>query len=255
MLTDYFANVSHELRTPLAVILSSVDFLSACFAEDHISLETCRNTLDISKRNCHRLLRIINNLLDMTKIKSGYMNVSPRNIDLAAKLNEVVDSVREYANKKGITLNFFSDTRCPSVAADEDMLDRIMLNLLSNAIKYTPDKGVVSVILQDSHNKGKIMITVKDNGIGIPADKLHVIFDRFAQVDDSMTKRTEGCGLGLSLVKSLVELHDGRIWVESKPGLGSKFSFELPIRTASSDPAQSFAPDIKDRIYYEFSDL
>lgn len=253
LIADCFANVSHELRTPLAVILSGIDFLSACLAEDVVNPETCRSTLEISKRNCHRLLRVINNLLDLTKIKSGYVGLSLRNVDLHDKLAEVVESVRDYASRKEITLSFLSDTR-RVVAVDEDMFGRIMLNLLSNAIKFTPLKGVVSVILQDG-GKGKIIITVKDNGIGIPSDKQCAIFDRFTQTDYSMTRRTEGCGLGLSLVRSLVELHDGRIWLESKPGLGSRFSFELPAKTVDSSLSEAFRPDIKERIYYEFSDL
>ncbi len=105
------------------------------------------------------------------------------------------------------------------------------------------------------HTPGSFVISVKDNGIGIPSDKQHIIFERFAQVDDTLTKRSEGCGLGLSLVKSLVELHGGRVWVESRPGLGSKLSFELPARKVDTDDSQRFGPDITDRIYYEFSDL
>ena len=255
MMTDYFANVSHELRTPLAVILSGIDFLSACFSEDIIKPETCRNMLNISKRSCHRLLRIINNLLDITRINSGYMNVSLSSIDIKEKIAEIVESVKDYAEKKRISLNFLSDTRCHYIAVDEDMIDRIVLNLLSNAIKYTPEQGVISVILQDSHIQGKILISVKDNGIGIPAEKHHLIFNRFAQVDESMTKRSEGCGLGLSLTKSLVELLEGSIWVESKPGLGSKFTVELPVKTSASHSSHRFVPDISSRVYYELSDL
>ncbi|MGE5495241.1 MAG: ATP-binding protein [Burkholderiales bacterium] len=255
IMTDYFANVSHELRTPLAVILSGIDFLSACFSEDIIKPEACRNTLNISKKSCHRLLRIINNLLDITRIKSGYMNVSLSNIDIKEKIAEIVESVKDYAEKKRISLNFFSDTRCHYIAVDEDMIDRIVLNLLSNALKYTPEQGAISVILQDSHIPGNILISVKDNGIGIPPEKHRLIFDRFAQVDESMTKRAEGCGLGLSLAKSLVELLGGSIWVESKPGLGSKFTVELPVKTAAPRSSRRFAPDISSRVYYELSDL
>lgn len=255
LMTDNFANMSHELRTPLAVILSSIDFLSACFDEQLIKPETCRSTLDISRRNCNRLLRIINNLLDITKINSGHMNVVLSNVDIKEKLCDIVESVQDYARKKQITLNLLSDTNIHRLAVDEDMFDRIMLNLLSNAIKYTPEQGVITVILQDSHNHDRILVSVKDSGIGIPSEKQQVIFDRFTQVDESMTKRSEGCGLGLSLAKSLVELHGGRIWVESKPGLGSKFVFELPVSNAVADSPQRFVPDISDRVYYEFSDI
>lgn len=253
-LTDYFMNLSHELRTPLSVILSSIDFLSLCFDEEIIKPETFRNTLEISKRNCHRLLRLFNNMLDLTKIDAGRMSLSLCNIEPAKALREIVDSVQDYARKKDLTINFISDTRCRNIAVDEEMLGRIMLNLLSNAIKYTPSGGVITVVLQDSHNRGNILITVKDNGIGIPAEMHQAVFDRFVQADNTMSKRSEGCGLGLALARSLVELHGGRLWMESKLGIGSRFGFELPEKTVEAAP-MGRGQDIRDRVGYEFSDL
>ncbi len=253
-LTDYFMNLSHELRTPLSVILSSIDFLSLCFDEEIIKPETFRNTLEISKRNCHRLLRLFNNMLDLTKIDAGRMSLSLCNIEPAKALREIVDSVQDYARKKDLTINFISDTRCRNIAVDEEMLGRIMLNLLSNAIKYTPSGGVITVVLQDSHNRGNILITVKDNGIGIPAEMHQAVFDRFVQADNTMSKRSEGCGLGLALARSLVELHGGRLWMESKLGIGSRFGFELPEKTVEAAP-MGRGQDIRDRVEYEFSDL
>ena len=256
ILTDYFSNVSHELRTPLSVILSSIDFLSACVVEKFIKPETCINALDISKRNCHRLLRVVNNLLDIAKIDSGCMKLSLVNSNIKNIMDDIIDSVQSYAERKGITLNFFSYTMHDTIALDEDMLERIMLNLLSNAIKFTPPEGIISVILQDSQDPNKIIISVKDTGIGIPVEKQQTIFDRFEQADDSLSKRTEGCGLGLSLVKSMIELHGGSIWVDSKAGIGTKFSFELPARIISfADLHQRLSADITDRICYEFSDF
>ncbi len=254
-LTDNFTNLSHELRTPLSVILSSIEFLSLCFDEDIIKPETCRNTLEISKRNCYRLLRLFNNLLEITKIDSGRMRLMLSNIEPADVMREIVDSVQDYAKRKDITINFISDTRCRNIAVDEDMLGRIMLNLLSNAVKYTPAGGVVTVVLQDSHNHGHILVTVKDNGIGIPAEMHQAVFDRFVQADNTMSKRSEGCGLGLALARSLAELHGGKLWVESKVGIGSKFMFELPVKTVEAQAVRGGFSDIRDRVEYEFSDL
>jgi signal transduction histidine kinase len=255
-LESRFSNMSHELKTPLAIILSGIDLLSTSINNELPDLEILKKTLDISKKSSHRLLRIINNLLDLTKIDSGYMKLNLKNINLHTYLSEIIDSVQIYANEKEIELILISDPGCGDIALDESFLDRIMLNLLSNAIKYTPAQGRVCVMMQNCYDKGKVIITVKDNGIGIPKDKQNIIFDRFVQIDDTMSKRSEGCGLGLSLVKSLVELHNGRVWVESKLGMGSIFSFELPIKkTVAYAPQWENISNIQNLISYEFSEL
>lgn len=255
MLTDYFANVSHELRTPLSIIMSCADSLYAFMDDNEFDSENCRNTLDVSKRNCQRLLRIINNLLDMTKLDSGQVSLNLRNIDPVKTLNEIVYSVQDFIQYKDISMSFFSDSKCRNIAVDLDMFYRIMLNLLSNAIKYTPPKGAISVSLHDSGGRDKIVISIKDNGIGIPAEKQSTIFEPFILADETMSKRFEGCGLGLSLVKSLVERHGGKIWAESKIGLGSIFSFELPVMTADNIKPAMFGTDITDKINCELSDI
>lgn len=255
-LLNFFTNMSHELKTPLAVILSGIDFLTASLSDDLFQSEICSKTLVISKKNSLRLLRIINNMLDLTKFDSGYMKLNLKNIDLKKSLHDIVESVQVYAHEKQINLVFDSDENSFLTVVDESKFERIILNLLSNAIKFTQPQGRINVTLHYSLKEEKIILTVKDNGIGIPKDKQRVIFDRFIQADNSLSRRSEGCGLGLSLVKSLVELHGGRIWVESMPGIGSKFSFELPARLVASDCADNFILcGIENSISYEFAEL
>lgn len=255
-LLDFFTNMSHELKTPLAVILSGIDFLSASLPNDLNQSEIYGKTLAISKKNSLRLLRIVNNMLDLAKFDSGYMKLNQKNIDLKRTLHDIVESVQIYAQQKQIDLIFYANADSFLAAVDENKFERIILNLLSNAIKFTQPLGKISVYMRSGLNGEKIIFTVKDNGIGIPKDKQRVIFDRFLQADDSLSKRSDGCGLGLSLVKSLVELHGGRIWVESMPGIGSKFSFELPAMMVKSDCMDNYITgSIENSISYEFAEL
>ena len=253
-LTDFFTNVSHDLKAPLSVILSGIDFLSMCYNANVMQSDKCLQTLEVSRKHSLKLLRMINHLLDLSKIESGCMKLNLRNIDIAAALQEIVDSVKDYGERKSITLSFKVQTQCRGIAVDPELLERIMLNLLSNAIKHTPPQGEISVILRDSPDGENIVIDVKDNGVGIPTDKQRVIFDRFVQADNMLNKQPEGCGLGLSLVKSLVEMHDGRIWLISKPGMGSQFSFTLPLRRVAEDQPWDMSP-VKDAVYDELADF
>jgi PAS domain S-box-containing protein len=258
--TEFFANISHELRTPLNVILSSLQLINLYLSQeaDNFKRYKYRKYTKIMQQNCFRLLRLVNNLIDISKIDAGYFDLCLENKNIVCIIEDITLSVAEYTRNKSINLVFDTEVEEKIMGIDSDMVERIMLNLLSNAIKFTPPKGSIFVNLYEGNNN--LIISVKDTGAGIPEDKLKVIFDRFMQVDKSLTRTREGSGIGLSLVKSLVELHGGFIYVESSLNEGSEFIIELPVMLAQESEA-AFTQEITssnshvERIHIEFSDI
>jgi PAS domain S-box-containing protein len=258
--TEFFANISHELRTPLNVILSSLQLISFYLSQEANTFGTCKykKYTKIMQQNCFRLLRLVNNLIDITKIDAGYLDLCLENKNIVSIIEDITLSVAEYTHNKSINLVFDTEIEEKIIAVDSDMIERIILNLLSNAIKFTPPNGSIYVNVYEGTNN--IIISIKDTGSGIPEDKLKVIFDRFMQVDKSLTRSREGSGIGLSLVKSLVELHGGFIYVESKLDVGSEFIIELPVKLTQESEA-ACTQEFKDsnshveRIHIEFSDI
>ena len=179
------------------------------------------------RQNCYRLLRLVNNIIDISKMDYGYYDIQLGNYNIISVVEDITMSVLEYVNNKGIELIFDTEIEEEMIACDPDKIERIILNLLSNAIKYTKENGKIYVNIGKDNNN--IYISVTDNGIGIPKKKLDTIFERYAQVDNKLTRRFNGSGIGLSLVKSLVKMHQGDIYVESKINEGSKFTIRLPI--------------------------
>jgi PAS domain S-box-containing protein len=246
---EFFSNISHEFKTPLNVILASIQVLS-------ISQANLGKNLGIMKQNCYRLLRLVNNLIDITRLDRGYASLMLRNIDVVSLVSEVVSSVEEYIKGRGLQISFEAQIQSKIIAIDSDKIERIILNLLSNAIKFTDKGGKIAVSLWEQHDK--VCISVEDNGIGIPADKLHTILDRFSQVNKTLTRNSEGSGLGLSIVKKLVELHRGRLVVNSVLGEGSRFTVELPSVTVQESLVTEFYSTGETRIQrinIEFSDI
>ena len=225
---EFIANISHELKTPLNVIFSAIQlFQMYC---DKGSLDERRETiikyLDSMKLNSYRLSKLINNIVDSSKIQAGFFNLNLSNNNIVEVVEEIVMSVTNITDIKGIRIIFDTDTEEKIVACDTEMIQRILLNLISNAIKFSNEGDEILVEFKD---KDKFFqISVKDNGIGIEEENLKMIFDRFKQVDKSLSRNSEGTGIGLSLVKSIVELHGGAIYAESEFGKGSKFTVELP---------------------------
>jgi PAS domain S-box-containing protein len=258
--TEYFSNLSHELRTPLNVILSSLKLLelkkSRLEAEAPLKLDKHISTI---KQNCYRLLRLINNIIDITKIESGFFEIHLRNCNIVSIVEEITLSVAEYIENKGVSLLFDTDVEEMLAACDPDKVERILLNLLSNAIKFTKKGDSISVNVFEREDA--VEIIVSDTGIGIPKDKQELIFQRFIQVDTSLTKAQEGSGIGLSLVKSLIDMHGGAISVESEYGKGSKFNIRLPVKLL--DPEENTSTDMDnrakqtqiERLSIEFSDI
>jgi len=214
----------------------------------------------MQQQNCYRLLRLVNNLIDITKIDSGYFELKFSRCNIVEVVENITLLVVEYAKNKGVSLIFDTDVEEKIISCDQNAMERIILNLLSNAIKFTPRGGSIKVEVKDC---GKtVAISVKDTGIGIQEDKLEMIFERFKQVDNLLTRKNEGSGIGLSLVKSLVELHGGKISVKSEYNRGSEFTVELPADLENGENPSMDAADRKEEnenkqhnVHIEFSDI
>jgi signal transduction histidine kinase len=229
--SEFLANMSHELRTPLnAIIGFSEVLLERMFGE--INEKQAEYLEDILSSGRH-LLSLINDILDLSKIEAGRMELELATFSLPAVLETAMTLVRERAMRHGIALELEVDPRLDSLVADERKVKQVLLNLLSNAVKFTPEGGRVG--LRASPADGAVEISVADTGIGIAAEDQEAIFDEFRQVGSDYARKREGTGLGLTLARKFVELHGGRIWVKSEPGQGSTFTFSLPLRARPSE--------------------
>ena len=264
--TKLYTNITHEFRTPLTVMLGLArqipDHLSSSTAADKI-----KTAASLIERNGNSLLQLVNQLLDLSKLESGNMVLDLIQGDITVYINYLVESFHSLAETKDIRLHHLPQVEELVMDYSPIRLEQIISNLLSNAIKFTPEGGDVylSLAIQESgaitqgHRKSKVfkpsknqsntsflVIQVKDTGIGIPAEKVSSIFDRFYQVDDTHTRQGEGTGIGLALVKELVNLMDGEITVDSSPDKGSTFSIFLPIKkeasTVTAKPDMSSKP-------------
>jgi GAF domain-containing protein/anti-sigma regulatory factor (Ser/Thr protein kinase) len=223
--SEFLANMSHELRTPLnAVIGFSEVLLQRMFGE--LNAKQDEYLKDIYASGQH-LLSLINDILDLSKIEAGRMELVPGPFHLPSALDNAVTLVRERAARHGITLQVDVDPGLGDLVGDERKVKQVLLNLLSNAVKFTPEGGRIS--LKAARRDGTVEIAVTDTGIGIAPEDQAAIFEEFRQVGSDETRKQEGTGLGLTLAKKFVELHGGRIWVESAPGRGSTFTFTLPV--------------------------
>lgn len=258
--SEFFANLSHEFRTPIHMVFASTQVLEMYLKNDVPcrSLDGFRKQTKIMKQNIFRLIRLINNLIDITKIEAQYFELYMANCDIVKVVEDITLSAVDYTRSKGIELIFDTDVEEKVTACDPDIIERIMLNLLSNAIKFTKCGGSICVRIHDMEDH--IQISIKDTGTGIPPGKTDIIFQRFRQVDQSLSRGHEGSGIGLSLVKSLVEMHNGHIWVESDYGKGTEFFIKLPARlTDEKKTPCRYTDNGKDskaeRISIEFSDI
>lgn len=256
--TEFLSNISHEFRTPLNVILSAMQLLKA--QKDQAMQAVCSSKYFVAvQQNCYRLLRLVNNLIDITKIDSDFYEIKLQNIDIAGLIKDIVMSAGIFAENKGISVDYSSDVHKKVMACDPDQIERIILNLLSNAIKFTPCGGKINVAFFDCGRS--IKISVKDSGVGIPVNKQRKIFERFHQIDKSLRKQSEGSGIGLSLVEALVAKHNGTVSVISEPGKGSEFIVELPVRILANVESESnhkYRDNTQryvERLNVEFSDI
>ena len=223
--SEFLANMSHELRTPLNAIIGFSEVLGErLFGE--LNEKQAEYTDDILTSGRH-LLSLINEILDLSKVEAGRMELELATFDLPLAIDNARTFVRERATRHGITLDVTIDERLGDFVGDERKIKQILLNLLSNAVKFTPEGGRIGINARQAD--GSVEISVTDTGIGIAPEDQPKIFEEFRQVGSDYAHKVEGTGLGLTLAKKFVELHGGRIWVESEVGKGSKFTFTLPV--------------------------
>lgn len=235
----FFGNISHEFRTPLTLTIGPLEnALAGVYGPVNHLLGS---QLEVMLRNSRRLLRLINQLLDLSKLESGRFKLKPRKGDLIGLLEGVVMSFTAFAEKEGVAIDFRTESPEVELWYDSDAVEKMMFNLISNAIKFTPSGGKIEIDVKESRaiirgaSYDSVEITVSDSGAGIPALELPYIFDRFHQVDGTVSRVQEGTGIGLSLVKELVDLHSGTIKVESAVGDGTTFVLTLPKGTDHFD--------------------
>jgi signal transduction histidine kinase/ligand-binding sensor domain-containing protein/DNA-binding response OmpR family regulator len=246
----FFTNISHEFRTPLTLILGPVKQIIERTKE-----EKTRDDLKVVHKSAKRLLGLVNQLLDISKLESGNMKLQSVQHNIIPLLKALALSFTSYAERKRITLKFNSPEDEITVYLDKDKVEKIITNILSNAFKFTPEGGRVEVTA--SRDNKYVNVIVSDTGIGIPKEKMSKIFDRFYQVDGSHTREQEGTGIGLSLTKELVELHRGKIEVESEEGKGTTVTISLPLGKEHLKPEeireteQAYDKEKERPVYYE----
>ncbi len=226
--SHFFANISHEFRTPLTLILGQIESVMT----SDIQIKE-KGKLQVANRNAKRLLALINELLDLSKLEAGSMELAASRQNMVSFLKSLFFSFESLADGKNIELVFESEADHIPVSFDPDKMEKVFYNLVSNAFKFTPENGRITVSIGIEQDR-KVVIRVKDTGIGIPEDRMEHIFDRFFQVDASSTREYGGTGIGLALTRELVLLHKGEITANSKEGIGSEFAISLPLDTNGS---------------------
>lgn len=255
--SDFFANISHELRTPLNIIYSSEQMLELYLKNEDLQRINLDKYIKLIKQNSFRLIRLIGNLIDLTKIDSTSFEVKPINCNIVEVVENVSMSVADFIQSKGINVIFDTEMEEKIICCDPDKIERVVLNLLSNAIKFTDTNGHIFVNVFSK--EGFVCISVRDTGIGIDPKMKNLIFERFIQEDTSLHRNKQGSGIGLSLVKSIIEMHNGTIELNSELGKGSEFIITLPDATLGEDSKEiqyvTSADQRIEKINIEFSDI
>ncbi len=226
MKSDFVSHVSHELKTPLASITAYSEMLADGEADDE---ETRKEFYTVIQTQAQRLNRLIEDILNVSRIESGLIKVHKEPVSLTILIEQQMQMIKGYAEEKNITVTGQKPIVFDQVYADKDMISQVVVNLLSNAVKYTPAGGRVTIETHVNDAEGVARVTVTDTGVGIPADEVDHVFDKFYRVQAN-NKQAKGTGLGLNLVRQIVEkVHEGRVFVTSQVGIGSTFGFELPL--------------------------
>lgn len=254
---EFFANLSHELRTPLNIIHSSLQLLNTQKENGVEALSDYYMKYEKTiKQNCLRMLRLVNNLIDISKIDSGFIDFNYSNNDIVMLVEDITLSVAPYIEEKNLNIMFDTDTEELKIRCEPEKIERIMLNLISNSVKFTDVGGEIFVNIEVDEKW--VYIRVKDSGVGIPKHLREVIFERFVQGDKSLNRQKEGSGIGLALVRSIVNHHNGEVYVEDTSEEGSTFIVKLPNVLGGYNeeiPKEAVQRNIDERIIIEFSDI
>lgn len=237
---EFFANISHEFKTPVNLIYSVLQLLELKLknniGEDGKSYI---NYIETAKKNIFRLLKLINNLIDSTKLETGFFNVNIKNHDIVSCVEDITMSICDFAEKNKISITFDTEEEEKVIAFDLNHLERILLNILSNSIKFNRENGNIDVNL--SFDERYVNISIKDTGIGIPKDKMGLLFDRFKKINNRLTKINEGSGIGLFIANELVKINGGEMIVNSELGEGTEFIIKLPIKKSETEALDEIA--------------
>lgn len=254
--TDFIANMSHELRTPLNIITSASMLLEMkSQKEETVSSEYILDKLNHINQSSNRLRRLINNLIDISKFDSGFFECNCKNENIVYVVEDIVHEVVDYAKEKNIELIFDTEEEEIISFIDKEKIERVILNLLSNAIKFTNENGKIEVYMKSDDNF--IYITIKDNGIGISKEKIDHIFQRFYQVDNLLSRGSEGSGIGLCIVDEIIRMHGGKINIESEINKGTTFEIVLNVSKSNFIDKEEEKTDrnIKDIVKVEMADI
>ncbi len=233
--TKFFTNISHEFRTPLTLILGQIDSVQSANLNSKL-----KGKLHVAHKNAERILRLVNQLLDLSKIDAGEFELNKKHYNIVSFLKNIFYSFESLAEKKNIELKLIAPNDNIFVEMESEKMEKVFYNIISNAFKFTNKGGKIIINISigsvDENEKNlqeiqekSVMISIKDNGIGIPSERMSMIFNRFYQIDSSETRNYNGTGIGLAIAKELVELHNGKISVKSSEGIGSEFIIELPV--------------------------
>lgn len=227
---DFILNISHDLRSPLNVILSALQ----CYKDDYLNRDKRTfEHLDVIKRNGYKILKLIDNLIDTTKLERKHYKLRRENLDVINLIEWNISSMDKYAKQKNISLIFDTNVEECVMAVDSEAIDRIIMNLLSNAIKFSPQGS--SIYINALKKKDVLTVSVKDEGIGIPKEEQKNIFNRFVQSSKNKKNEYSGSGIGLDLVRYLTQAHEGKIELNSEEDKGSEFIIRLPIKVLNQE--------------------
>lgn len=254
---QFFTNISHEFKTPVNVIYSAMQMQEKCIEEGNLT--GCGKYTSSIRQNCFRLIRLINNILDINKIESGYYSPAKKIVNIVEKVENITESIIDYASFKGIEVIFDTTEEEIFCSCDEDSLERIVLNLISNAIKYNEYGGFIFINIEKDNDKVKIFF--RDNGCGIENERIESIFNRFERGDTTLYRKTKGSGIGLNLVKSMVEINGGNIVIDSEIGKGTTVKVEFPVVQYNVEDYYrlqdefTFENTLVSKVEIEFSDI
>ena len=251
---EFISNISHELKTPLNIFYSTLQLLESYSENDEVDFKKIFFKHNNSLRlNCKRMIRLINNIVDISRIDLGVLKPDYGNYNIVLLTEDIIDSIIPFAMSKSLTLEFDTNSEEHYIMCDPLIIERILLNLLSNSIKYSDRNSSIYVLLTVEEDVTKI--SIRDEGCGINLNNNTDIFDRFTRIDDSFTRLNEGSGIGLSIVKSMLDLIGAKVTVESEVGIGSTFEISLPNKLIESEENKNYIYESNHNISIELSDI